>query len=281
MQFRLSIVGALFALTRVAEAQSVGKMLEDDFSHAAKDMVAVWASPFDAKGRDWLIAGASLGAFGLAMFGDQSVSDWAIRNKDSQLFDAIKPLRRGGVLFSGKYVVPPVLAVYILGIAFKNQDMRDFVTGCMSSWGAQQLVRRIATNSFGRARPDTTDTPDVEPNDPQIWKLGGGWGNWNMRSFPAGHFANAVSCATYWNERFRLGVAGPALYVLAAAVGVGRTADNAHWFSDHVIGGILGYAVGREIARRSLRRSRGLPHTPVFGVSSGANGVGLNLNYTF
>jgi membrane-associated phospholipid phosphatase len=166
-------------------------------------------------------------------------------------------------------------------VAFKNQDMRDFVTGCMGSWGAQQLVRRVTTWTFGRARPDTTDSPDVSPNDPQIWKLGGGWGNWNMRSFPAGHFANLVSCATYWNHRFRLGAAGPVLYAVAAAVGAGRTADDAHWFSDHVIGGILGYAVGREIARRSLRRSRGLPHPPVFGVSPGASGVNLNLSWTF
>jgi membrane-associated phospholipid phosphatase len=103
-----------------------------------------------------------------------------------------------------------------------------------------------------------------------------------MRSFPAGHFANAVSCATFWNERFKLGVAEPILYVLAAAVGVGRTADDAHWFSDHIIGGILGYAVGREIARRSLRRSRGLPHSQVFGLSASPyGGVGVNFNFTF
>jgi membrane-associated phospholipid phosphatase len=274
-------MGALFALTHVADAQSVGKMLEEDFTHMAKDMVAVWASPFDAKGRDWLIAAGSLGAFGLAMFADQSVSDWAIRNEGSDFFKALEPVRRGGVLFSGKYVIPPILGVYVLGVALKNQDMRDFVTGCMSSWGAQQMVRRVATYTFGRARPDTTDTPDVSPNDPQIWELGGGWGNWNMRSFPAGHFANLMSCATYWNHRFRLGVAGPLVYGVALAVGFGRTADDAHWFSDHVIGGILGYAVGREIARRAKRRASGLPHYPVFGVAPIRDGISVNLNWTF
>ena len=281
MRNRFYLVGALLVLTRAAEAQSVGKMLEEDFSHAAKDMIAVWASPFDATGKDWLIAAGSLGAFGLAMFADQSVSDWAIRNEGSDFFDALKPVRRGGVLFSGKYVIPPILGVYVLGVAFKNQDMRDFVTGCMASWGAQQTVRRLTTWTFGRARPDTTNGPEVSPNDPQIWKLGGGWGNWNMRSFPAGHFSNLVSCATYWNHRFRLGAAGPVLYAVAAAVGVGRTADDAHWFSDHVIGGILGYAVGREIAQRSLRRSRGLPHAPVVGVAPGPEGISVNLSWTF
>jgi membrane-associated phospholipid phosphatase len=281
MRIRFLVLGATLACARVADAQSVGKMLEDDVTHAAKDILAVWSSPFDAKGRDWLIAGASFAAFGASMFADKGVSNWAIRNEGSDLFRAIKPFRRGGWLFSGKTVIPPVAAVYVLGIAFKNQDMRDFVTGCLSGYAAQSYVRKAAASAFGRARPDTTDTPDVSPNDPQIWKLGGGWGNWNMRSFPGGHFANAVTCATYWNERFRLGVAGPVLYAVAAAVGVGRTADDAHWFSDHVIGGILGYAIGREVANRSLRRARGLPHAPVFGVSQTSNGVGVNFNWTF
>jgi hypothetical protein len=35
---------------------------------------------------------------------------------------------------------------------------------------------------------------------------------------------------------------------------VGRIADGGHWTSDTVLGGILGYAVGREVARRSLER---------------------------
>jgi hypothetical protein len=106
-----------------------------------------------------------------------------------------------------------------------------------------------------------------------------------MRSFPAGHFANALACATYWNKRFRLGAAGPIVYALAGAVGIGRLADKAHWTSDTVIGGILGYAVGSEVGRRSLDRNKQR-------ISSGGGGAALrlspmpdgmlvNLNWTF
>jgi membrane-associated phospholipid phosphatase len=242
------VVGGLFYFAHVASAQSVGKMLKDDFSNAGKDILSVWGSPFDASGRDWVLTAAAFGAFGVSMFADQSVSDWAIRNDSAAFFRFIKPLRRGGVLFSGKYVLPPVLGLWVVGVAIKNQDLRDAVMGCMASWGAQGGVRRVAAYSFGRARPDTF------PNDPQHWELGGGWGNWQMRSFPAGHFANVVSCATFWNKRFRMGPAEPLLYAVAAGVGVGRWADEAHWFSDTVIGGILGYAVGSEVARRSKKR---------------------------
>jgi membrane-associated phospholipid phosphatase len=243
----LMTVAAVLTLGPAAHAQSIGRMLLDDFKNAGKDMVSIWGSPFDASRRDWLLAAGAAGAFGVATFADQSVSNWANDNDSSAFFRALKPVRRGGFLFTGKNVVPPVAAVYVLGVALKNQDMRDFVMGCMSAWGAQSVIRKSVYRLVERSRPDST------PDDPHQWGFPGGT-NWQLHSFPAGHFANAMSCATYWNTRFKLGPAGAAVYGLAAAVGIGRIADKGHWTSDTVLGGILGYAVGREIANRALQR---------------------------
>ena len=281
----LAVFVTTLAFARVGSAQSVGNMLKDDFKNAGKDILSVWGSPFDASGRDWALVAASLGVFGVSMLADQEVSDWAIRNDTGSFFRALKPVRRGGKLFSGKYVVPPVAAAYVVGIAIKNQDMRDFVMGCMASWVSESPPRRAVAHLIGRARPDTTESPaTVAPNDPGIWKLGGG-GEWVMRSFPGGHFANAMGCATFWNKRFRLGIAEPALYALATAVGVGRLGDKAHWFSDTVIGGILGYAVGSEVARRQLSR---LPAPGASGASAASfnlapsdGGVRMSMTWTF
>jgi membrane-associated phospholipid phosphatase len=273
----LVVIAASLTLARGAAAQSVGKMLGDDFKNAGKDILSVWGSPFDASPRDWMLTAAAFGAFGASMLADQSVSDWALRNDSATFFRGLSPLRRGGKLFSGKYVVPPVAALYVVGIALKNQDLRDFVTGCMSSWGAQSAVRKTVYLIVGRARPDTLR------NDPNNWKIPSG-GSWEMHSFPAGHFANAMGCATYWNKRFHLGVAGPAVYALALAVGVGRLADGAHWTSDTVLGGILGYAVGKEIAQRSVGRqhSRALGTAQLY-LSPDAMGGGMTmgLHWTF
>lgn len=279
MRIRSIVVTAvILTLARDAAAQSVGRMLEDDFKNAGKDILSIWGSPFDASAKDWWVTAAAFGAFGVSMLADQSVSDWAIENDSSGFFRALAPVRRGGKLFSGKYVVPPVAAVYVVGIVLKNQDLRDFVTGCMSSWAAESYPRKGVAWLFGRARPDTF------PNDPQHWKLGGG-GDWMMRSFPGGHFANAMACATYWNKRFHLGAAGPAVYALAVAVGVGRFADKAHWTSDTVIGGILGYAVGKEIAQRALdrnsRRAGGGGGSASLNVSPDASGVMMSLRWSF
>lgn len=274
MRIRSIAVAATLILSRDATAQSVGNMLKDDFKYAFRDIGAVWSAPFDGSGKDWAIAGASLAASGLAMFGDQGASDWAIDVKDTWLFETIKPLRRGGWLFTGKYVVPPVAALYIVGIATKNQGMRDFVIGCAATYGAQFPPRKLLANVFGRARPDTM------PDDPQHWELGAGRGNWQMRSFPAGHFANVMGCATFANKRFELGVAEPLIYAIAAGVGVGRMADEAHWLSDSVFGGILGYAIGSEIARRSRDR-HDLRSAPSVNVSPQGGGLSVNLSWTF
>jgi len=277
----ITIVTAGLTLARGADAQSVGRMLRDDFSNAGKDVLGVWGSPFNASARDWGTFAASLGVFGVTMLFDDAASDWAIRNDSAGNFAAIRELRRGGVAFTGKYVTPPIIAVYIAGLALRNQDLRDFVLGCAASWVAQSPPRRALAHVIGRARPDTTkDDPNrLEPRDPQIWKFG--WtSDWDMRSFPGGHLANVMGCATFWSRRFRLGVAEPLLYGVAAAVGVGRLADNAHWLSDQVIGAILGYAIGNEVARRQLGRVRPAA-TPALNVTPSANGTMLVFSWTF
>jgi membrane-associated phospholipid phosphatase len=274
MRIRFYLVIVLVFLTRVADAQSVAKMLEEDLSHAGKDMLAVWLSPFDSKGRDWITFAAAVGVTGVSLLADQEVADWAARNDSSGFFKALKPIRRNGKLYTGKYVVPPIAALWIVGLATKNQAIRDAVMGCASSWLSQSAARKAFYLLVGRARPDTM------PDNPNHWTIPG-HNEWQMHSMPAGHFGNVMACASFWNNRFRMGFAEPLIYAFAGAVAIGRIADEGHWFSDHIAGGIFGYAVGREVANRSLRRARGLPHAPVFGISPTPNGVSASFSWTF
>ena len=93
-----------------------------------------------------------------------------------------------------------------------------------------------------------------------------------MRSFPAGHFANAAGCVTFINKRYDTGIAAPAIYAVALGVMVGRSLDHGHWMSDNVVGGVMGYAAGSEIARRSLRR-RAASASPAFSVQPNEQGA--------
>lgn len=60
-----------------AGAQSIGKMLGDDFKNVGADVFSIWASPFDASKRDWALTAAAFGAFGVTILADQAVADWA------------------------------------------------------------------------------------------------------------------------------------------------------------------------------------------------------------
>jgi len=284
MRLRTIVVAMTACTTAItpADAQSIGSMLKDDAKYFARDIGAVWAAPFKASGSDWATFAGAMGLFGASMLVDRPAADWTLRQDSAGRLKAIEELRRGGVLFAGKYVVPPVAAMYIAGIAFKHQGLRDAVMGCAASWMAQSPPRRYLAHAIGRARPDTSkdDPGHYGPNDPQIWNIG--WNkDWNMRSFPGGHIANAMGCASFWANRFDLGGVGEvALYTVVTGIGVGRMADGGHWFSDQVIGAILGYAIGNEIARRQLRRLDDAS-PPGLSVVPGATGTRLGFSWTF
>ncbi|HYC51384.1 MAG TPA: phosphatase PAP2 family protein [Gemmatimonadaceae bacterium] len=273
-------VGVTLGAAPGVGAQSVGRMLESDVRNLAKDVGAVWASPFDSKGRDWLAVAGVAALTGVSMFADEPVERWARDGDSLSSLQFLDPLRRGGVLFSGKYIVPPVAAAYILGIALKNQGLRDGVLGCGASWLAQSPVRKGVYRLVGRQRPETS------PDDAQNWVVPNKPSEqddpWQYRSFPAGHFANAMGCAAFLNNRFDMGWGGPAIYAVALGVGMGRLLDHAHWTSDTVLGGALGYAVGREIGRRSLAREMARSANGAqLNVAPDAGGLSMTLQWTF
>ncbi len=241
-----------FVCAGQASAQSVGRQLESDLKNAGKDVWGVYKAPFNGSGKDWATFAGALALTGASMVLDKPVERWARDNDSAAAFKVIKPLRRGGWLFSGKYVVPPVAALYIVGLATNNQNIRDGVMGCAASWVAQSPPRRMFYKLVGRRRPQTS------PDDHLVFEIPSsappGDSGWQMRSFPGGHLANAMGCASFLGNRFDMGPVEPVVYGLAVGVAVGRALDHAHWTSDHVLGGIFGYAVGKEVARRSLGR---------------------------
>jgi membrane-associated phospholipid phosphatase len=260
-----TIAAAAFFFAGHASAQSVGRMLKSDWQNAAKDVGSVYASPFTSTGKDWATVGGAFALTAASMVLDKPMERWAQRYDSASTFKPLQPLRRGGWLFSGKYVVPPVAGLYLLGLATKSQSLRDGVTGCAASWLAQSPSRRLFYRLVGRRRPETS------PDDNHDWDIpnraSAGKSGWQMRSFPGGHFANAMGCASFLGNRFDMGVAEPAVYGIAIGVGVGRTLDHAHWTSDQLLGGIFGYAVGKEVARRSLARKNAAAAPPVLAMN--------------
>jgi hypothetical protein len=77
-----------------------------------------------------------------------------------------------------------------------------------------------------------------------------------------------MGCASFFNNRFDLGFVEPLLYAFTGAIWLARTADRAHWTSDQLLGTVFGYAVGREVAHRQLKREAERAATAAAGGSA-------------
>ncbi len=238
--------------------KSVMGMIGKDLENAGRYLLAVWTSPFDASAHD-LVAGVFLIGSAAAISPiDDDVDRWAVRNANSDLFDALDPFRKGGALYTGNRLAPVAGALYVTGIITKKQSLRDAVVGCGVTWGANNVIRhQVVYRLVGRERPDptrgTAPPPAAQPGDQYNFDVPNS-GDWGWNSFPGGHIANIVGCTSFLNQRFHLGYAEPVLYAFAGAVLLARTADRAHWASDQWLGAVLGYAIGREVAHRQLKR---------------------------
>jgi hypothetical protein len=238
--------------------KSVPGMIGKDIEHGARDIWAVWTAPFDAHPRDLLSGLWILGSAVAISPIDDDVDRWAVRNANSSFFDALEPFRKDGALYGGGRLAPVAGAVYVAGIITKKQGLRDAITGCGATWLSNNVLRRqVLYRLVGRERPDPSrgenPPPAAVPGDQYEFDIPNDR-DWGWNSFPGGHIANIMGCASFFNNRFDLGFVEPVLYAFTGAIWVARTADRAHWTSDQLLGTVFGYAVGREVAHRQLRR---------------------------
>jgi hypothetical protein len=241
-----------------AAQKSVAGMIGKDLENAGRDVLAIWTAPFDGRPTDYLAALWLIGSAVAISPIDDDVDRWAVRNADASAFNVLEPFRKGGALYGGGRLAPVMGALYVTGIVTKRQDLRDAVMGCGATWGANHAFRRfVLYRLVGRERPDPTrgetPPPAAVPGDQYNFDIPNS-GDWGWESFPGGHVANIAGCASFFNHRFRLGVAEPVLYAVAGAIWLSRTLDRAHWTSDEWLGAVFGYAIGKEVAHRQLKR---------------------------
>ncbi|HEX5970422.1 MAG TPA: phosphatase PAP2 family protein [Gemmatimonadaceae bacterium] len=255
----LALVLALLA-ARAASAQSVGRMVVDDVKWVAQDVAAIWLSPFRGDAGDYaLTAGILAGSAALSVV-DDNVDRWALAHRDEGLLKAIGPVRRGGDLYTLNKAVPIVGGAYVLALATKNRGVRDGIMGCAASYTAGTTLRHLVVyNVIGRDRPDTVrnhpageTSPPARDGDQYHFSVPAH--GWKDHSFPGGHVATVATCASFLMNRYDAPYIDLPLVALVGAMGIGRIADRGHWLSDQVLGIAMGWAIGKEVARRQLRR---------------------------
>lgn len=248
---------ALLALGVFAPAAGLAQPLTTsearDFRNMGGDVWSVWTSPTRLDQGKLLPVTASVGLIAISVVADSIIFRFLSSHSNAGPLRLLAPLRTNGVGFlkdltTSTYLVPLSAAAYAAGRLWDNASLRDAGLGCGASYVASLGTRLVAYGSVGRPRPYLKQGP-LELSFP-------GFGDWDRRSFTAGHAGNGAACASFLANRFSLGVGEPLLYAYVAAIGLARMTDGWHWTSDTVTAVILGAAIGSAIADRSAGRHR-------------------------
>jgi len=246
MTLRFAFVFALLAAQQLVAANP-GKAVVDEVKRYGSDAAALVRAPLQWDEAMWrkvaIIAGADAAAFAA----DESIADFAQRNRShasDQFAKAITPFGGGRALqFSG--------ATLMLGLATHNLRLRDTGRDAIeASIFAAGLITPAVKRLAGRSRP--FENEGAFAFDPLS----------KNESFPSGHATSAFAVASVFAAHSEGWVVPAIAYTLATGVAASRVNDNVHFISDVIAGAAIGTATGRSIVarhRRAARKSADVP----------------------
>ena len=150
------------------------------------------------------------------------------------------------------------LATYGVGRLGRMKTVTDVGLHMSEALVLTDVVSEIIRGPIGRARPRVTN------NDAFVFHFGGGFTNFDDRSFPSLHSSSAFAAAAslFGEVRERnpgaAWYAGPLLFGAALVPGVTRVYLNQHWASDIASGAFIGTLLGTKVVHyaHSHRRTK-------------------------
>src|SRR5664280_1177184 len=194
-----------------------------------KDQKAIWTSPFHMTRQDaqwWLTFGAIVG---VAVATDHRGSQQLPNTPDQRRFS--RDLSQVGAAYA---LIPVLGGFYVTGVLAKNPKLRG--TGLLGGEAVVDalVVSEVLKLATRRQRPLEGD--------------GGGHFFHGGDSFPSGHaiesFALASVIAHRWRQKKAIVIA---VYGLATVVSASRFSGQKHFASDIVVGGVMGWFIGRHV----------------------------------
>jgi membrane-associated phospholipid phosphatase len=247
-----SLAAMSVAAPHAVTAQSALGSEREDFDRLRGDVWAVWTAPARFDRRALVPVASAVAAVALTATRDSAIYVWLTTHPNATLIRLIGPLREKArfplyELGSGQGLLPVSGLIYIAGRLSHKPALRNAGLGCAASHISSVGIRMVTYLGVSRVRPRySASARDIGMP---------GQSGWNDNSFPGGHVANAMACASFVSHRYSARIAEPLMYGTASVIGLGRMADGAHWASDTMVGATLGFAIGKLVADRQLRRA--------------------------
>jgi membrane-associated phospholipid phosphatase len=247
-------------------AQSWHTVVVQDVSTFWHSLLHVGSTPAHWDGGSFIMAGAMIGATGIASGADGQIALRAEMSR-GRVADHVESVVR---MYGETWVLAAACGgTYAVGVVSGDKWLRETAflagTGLIFTATATQIVKFIA----GRGRPFVGEGSTS-------FRMFSGEDAYH--SFPSGHTAAAFALSTVLAHRLDNDWATAGLYTLATLTSLSRVYADEHWFSDCIFSAMLSTAITHSLLRwydeRGTRTSDcGLHIVPTVG--------GITIVYAF
>jgi len=242
-----------------------------------QDEGKLWTSPFRMKKKDLLLWIPVFTATAISIRYDENIysniKDY--QSKHQWVSDVSPVITYGG---DNAFVLSAGGLFYLNGLIFKNQKAKQTGMIALQALAHAGFIVRVGKLIAGRQRPSYKENPnDKNGIDKWHWfpaSLGTPMSKYD--AFPSGHTIAAWTLATVIAQQYKDKKIIPILaYTYATGVGISRITEDTHWLSDVILGGAMGFGIGKFMTREHAQTKWTL-----FPTSSKKN-VMLTAIYTF
>jgi membrane-associated phospholipid phosphatase len=213
--------------------------LQGDGIHFVRTGLKLAQAPFRFDKNDWTKVGLVVGSTALLFTADKGIRRIALSNQsdfNDKVFNVDQYYGNG---FTGTMTA----GIYGFGLLFTYPAVRLAGLRSMEAYFYTGVVTGGLKFLIGRRRPFGGDSHLVFKMF-QFDNL--------YRSLPSGHTSSSFAVSTVLAKSVDNLLWKSVWYGAAGLVGVSRMYHNVHWFSDVVLGGILGYSIGNFVVNREL-----------------------------
>lgn len=237
--FLLCSISYSFCQDSLAIAQKDEKRIKQvgkDVRDVGSTIVFAYSRPFHWKKKEWLQFAAVGVATAAATFIDEPMDNFFDKN-ENHFSDQLAKV--GDFLGQPEYNFPFYMTMWGTGIVFRNDWMRQTGAMVFASYAISGIVQTISKEATGRARPS------AEEGNMSFKPFTGG----KYHSFPSGHGMLSISTAWVLARQTKPLPLKILFFSMPAVVSWSRLYDNAHWFSDIILGTALGIASAETVLR--------------------------------
>jgi membrane-associated phospholipid phosphatase len=198
--------------------------------------------------------------------------------------DFVKPATALSKLGGTRSALPLVVGIGALGVLAGSDREKQTAVMLTEALVTSATWTSLLKSTTGRERPREREARVSDWAGPAFFDQDDGERAVGFRSFPSGHATGAWAAVTVlahqYPERRIVPVAG---YTLAAAISYSRMVLGAHWLSDVVVGGLIGYGSAKQVLSAHGADSARTSEGPRFqiGVSVSDDYRGLGFTYRF